>query len=234
MKKILSLTALVILLSAAAMQAQITAGASLTLGLPQGEFKDNLDRYGYGLTGEIFYTPGPIKVFGIGIDLTYMNYGSETRRAPFSNTIPDLTVDVDRSYNMISFHPVIRIYAPLPMLRPYLDLVAGGNYIFTTTTIRSRSSLFNKGEEVATDENFSDFAWNYGFGGGVLIDVMNEPGLKLSIDLRARYLYGTEAEYLKEGSVIVNAQNGTVTYNVSKSTTDMLFIQAGVAVALGL
>lgn len=234
MKKILTLTVLVALLSAAAMQAQITAGGSLTLGLPQGEFKDNLDRYGYGLTGEIFYTPGPIKVFGIGLDLTYMNYGSETRRAPFSNTIPDLTVDVDRSYNMISFHPVVRIYAPLPMLRPYIDLVAGGNYIFATTTIRSRYSNNNNGNEVATDQNFSDFAWNYGFGGGLLIDIINQPGMKLSIDLRGRYLYGTEAEYLKEGSVIINTQNGTATYNISKSTTDMLYIQAGVAVQLGL
>jgi hypothetical protein len=48
----------------------------------------------------------------------------------------------------------------------------------------------------------------------------------LYLDLKARYLFGSEAEYLKEGSVIV--ENGRVTYDVSRSKTDLLQIHLGV------
>ena len=51
-------------------------------------------------------------------------------------------------------------------------------------------------------------------------------GTSFFIDLKARYLLGTEAEYLKEGSVVV--ENGQVTYEVSKSKTDLLTVQFGV------
>ena len=48
------------------------------------------------------------------------------------------------------------------------------------------------------------------------------------IDLKARYLYGSEAEYLKEGSVLID--NGKVIYNTSKSKTDLLTAHIGAIV----
>ena len=48
----------------------------------------------------------------------------------------------------------------------------------------------------------------------------------LFLDLKVRYLFGSEAEYLKEGSVVVSP--GKVDYKVSKSKTDLLTVHAGV------
>ncbi len=49
------------------------------------------------------------------------------------------------------------------------------------------------------------------------------------LDLKGRYLFGSKAEYLKEGSVEVIGQQ--VNYYPSKSKIDMLTIHAGVRIA---
>ncbi|GAB4287657.1 MAG: hypothetical protein Kow0098_04540 [Ignavibacteriaceae bacterium] len=200
------------------------AGLNFILAFPQGEFKENIDRLGFGFGGEfMFLTPGTGSPFGIGINAGFINYGSETRREPFSLTIPDVTVDVDRSNNLINFHLLFRIAPYAGKLRPYAEGLFGGAYIFTETTIRSQGQ-----EEVASSTNFDDFAWNYGAGGGLMYEVhRNESdGSAFFIDLKARYLFGSEAEYLKEGSVII--QDGQVTYEVSRSKTDLLTVQLGI------
>lgn len=50
---------------------------------------------------------------------------------------------------------------------------------------------------------------------------------KLFLDMKVRYLKGTEAESLTEGSIIGNRE-GTITLLPSKSKTDLLQIQIGV------
>ncbi|MDO8550105.1 MAG: hypothetical protein Q7S39_08160 [Ignavibacteria bacterium] len=48
----------------------------------------------------------------------------------------------------------------------------------------------------------------------------------LYLDFKARYLFGSEAEYMKEG--FVKLGNGRVTYDVSKSKTNLLQIHLGI------
>lgn len=204
-----------------------SAGGSFILGFPQGEFKENIDRLGFGISGEVlFFNPSANLPFGFGLNIGYMNYGSESRQEPFSYTIPDVVVDVDRSNNLVNFHLLFQIAPPTGNIRPYAELLFGGAYLFTETNINSRGT-----EEVASSTNFDYFAWNYGVGGGLLINVYTPEQKEgnfdaLFLDLKVRYLFGTEAEYLKEGSVII--QNGNVYYDVSKSKTDILSAQVGV------
>lgn len=200
------------------------AGINFILAFPQGEFKENIDRLGFGLGGEfMFLTPKKGSPVGMGINVGFINYGSETRREPFSNTIPDVTVDVDRSNNLFNFHIMLRVAPYAGKLRPYAEGLFGGAYIYTETNIKSRGV-----EEVASSTNFDDFAWNYGGGAGLMYQVYrnNDDGTAFFIDLKARYLFGSEAEYLKEGSVII--ENGQVIYEVSRSKTDLLTAQLGV------
>lgn len=206
-----------------------SAGGNLMLGFPQGEFKDNIDRLGFGLSGEVlFFNPSEKLPFGFGLNVGYINYGSESRQEPYSITIPDVVVDVNRSNNLVNFHLIFQI-APLSgNVRPYGELLFGGAYLFTETSINSRGI-----EEVAGTTNFNDFAWNYGVGGGVLINLYSPEHQEgnfgaLFLDLKVRYLFGTEAEYLKEGSVII--ENGSAYYDVSKSKTDLLTAQLGVMI----
>ena len=201
-----------------------SAGINFILGFPQGEFKENIDRLGVGIGGEfMILTPKPGSPFGIGINAGFINYGDETRREPFSLTIPDVTVDVSRTNNLVNFHLMFRVAPHAGKLRPYLEGFIGGAYIFTETTIKSEGD-----EEIASSTNFDDFAWNYGAGGGLMYEVYrnNDDGSALFIDIKVRYLLGSEAEYLKEGSVII--ENGQLSYEVSKSKTDLLTAQLGV------
>lgn len=202
-------------------------GLNLMLGFPSGDFKDNVKRTGFGLSGHyLFLAPSINRPFGIGINLGYLNYGQETRREPFSLTIPDVTVDVERSNNLINFHALFQLGFGSGLVRPFIEGLFGGSYIFTETTIRSKGT-----QEVASSTNFDDFAWSYGGGGGILIqlssgDEESSDAGALFLDLKVRYLFGSEAEYLKEGSVIIS--NGKVTYLVTKSKTDLLTVHAGV------
>jgi hypothetical protein len=211
-------------------------GVNLMLGFPQGEFKRNVDRLGYGLSAHyMFWDVSLSTPFSLGLNLGYLNYGSETRSEPFSLTIPDVTVNVQRTNNLVNFHLLLQIMPPLGTLRPYMEGLFGGSYIFTSTDINSQDGL-NK--DVAASTNFSDWAWSYGGGGGLMFkvfennktDIENSKVATVWVDLKARYLLGTQAEYLKEGSVIIN--NSKVTYDISKSKTDLITAQLGVVIFL--
>ena len=201
-----------------------SAGINFTLAFPQGEFKDNINRLGYGGSLQfLIFNPTSVMPASLGLNVGYINYGSESRRSPFSYTNPDVTVDVDRTNNLVNFHLLFQVISPTGSVRPYVEGLFGGSYLFTETSIKSRGN-----EEVASSTNFDDFAWNYGAGGGVMIlltDEIEEIN-SLFLDLKVRYLFGSEAEYLKEGSVIID--NGNVTYNVSKSKTDLITLNIGV------
>jgi hypothetical protein len=223
MKKVLQVLIVFILFAAAAYPQ--TAGLNFTLGFPMGEFKDNVDRAGFGISGDfMFLTPQPEAPFSIGLNLGFMNYGSETRNERFSSTIPDVTVDVTRDNNIANFHLLFRLALPQGIVRPYAEGLFGGSYLFTDTKILSRGS-----DEVASSTNFDDFAWSYGGGGGFLINLASEPSENVSnifLDLKVRYLFGSRAEYLKEGSITIN--NGNVFYDITESKTDLFTVNIGV------
>jgi len=203
-------------------------GLNIMLGFPMGDFKEEIDRLGFGLSGHfLFLAPTDNRPFGIGLNVGYLNYGQETRREPFSQYAPDVTIDVERSNNLVNFHALFQLGFGSGSVRPFIEGLFGGSYIFTETSIRSERN----GQEVATSTNFDDYAWSYGAGGGILIllssgDEEGSDAGALFLDLKARYLFGSEAEYLKEGSVIVSG--GNVTYQVTKSKTDLLTVHAGV------
>lgn len=205
-----------------------SAGLNLTLAIPQGEFKEKVDNVGFGLSGHInFLAPKPKSPFGIGLNMGYIIYGSESRTEPLSSNIPDVFVNVDRTNSLLNFHLLFTIGLPSGRIRPYAEGLFGGSYIYTTTSVKSQGT----GEEFASSTNFDDWAWSYGAGGGLLILLSGDPNTDqntIYLDLKGRYLFGSEAEYLKQGSVRI--ENGQVYYDVSRSKTDLLTIHAGVLI----
>ena len=204
-----------------------TLGGSFMLGSPQGEFRDNVDRLGYGIQihGTI-WTPGKLHPFTDGLNLGYLVYGEESSSRPLSNTIPDVFVDVDRTNSLVNFHLLFQVAPFTGTWRPYAEGLFGGAYIFTKTSVESEWS----NENVFETTNFDDFTWSYGAGGGLLIQILRDEGelAALFLDLKARYVFGTNAQYLREGDIVVNPANGSVTYYVSESQTDLLTFHIGV------
>lgn len=223
MKKLL-LSSIILFLLTVLIHAQ-TAGLSFMIGSPQGQFRDNVDRLGYGLQLQgTIWSPGKARPFTVGLNLSYMVYGEVTERRPWSITIPDVTVEVSRMNSLANFHLLLQVSPFTGTVRPYLDGLIGGAYIFTTTDVKSE----NSDESIAQSTNYDDFNWSYGWGGGLLIQVAKDLGdvKNLYLDLKARYLYGTEAEYLTENDVVI--AGGRVYYYPRKSKTDLLTFHIGV------
>jgi hypothetical protein len=204
-------------------------GINLSLALPQGEFAKQVDNLGYGLSGEfMFFSPKQRAPFGFGLNVGYYVYGSESRSEPMYN-IPEVFLRVDRTNNLVNFHVIFEIGFPTGRIRPYVQGLFGGQYLFTETSVKNESNY----EEFASSTNYDDWAWSYGAGGGISILLGGDPVTEIGaiyLDLKGRYLFGSEAEYLKEGSVAVTGQQ--VRYYPSKSKTDLLTIHAGVRIAL--
>lgn len=204
------------------------------LGVPQGDFRDNVDDLGFGLDffGGLGFGQSPLVV---GLDLGFLVYGREVRNEPFSGTIPDVRVDVETTNNILKSHVVLRIQPPSGTIRPYLDGLFGLKYLFTQTRIENEG--FGDQEPIAQSTNFDDVALSYGVGAGIAVELYrprrtNQDGEPnpldaLELKLGAQYLFGGEADYLREGSI--RRQNGNVTFDVTRSRTTLLVPQLGVS-----
>lgn len=201
---------------------------SFMAGFPQGEFKDNVDQNGFGISGEFLYSPS-ISPLGIGVSLGFMNYGEESRREPFSTTIPDVEVEVKTTNNIVMGHLLLRAQVKQGPIRPYIEGLVGFNYLFTETKIQD----VDDEEEIASSTNLDDGVFSYGGGGGVMVRLYTGKIKKtrtwsILLNLCARYIVGGEAEYLKEGSI--KRVNGKVVFDKIQSKTDILTTHLGVTV----
>lgn len=224
MRKVLFTLLFILFLSPAAF-AQGEISLEAILAAPQREFKDEVNRLGIGIgvTGGYQFPATPVQ---IGAKFGFINYGVDRRNAPFSTTIPDVTVRVVNQYNMVQGHGYLRLTPLYGAFRPYVEGLAGFNYLFTQTAIHERGS----NERTITDTNFDDTTFSYGIGGGFKVMVYDDgnqgPG-SVYLDFRADYLFGNSANYMKKGSVSV--ENGKAVYDVYRSSTDMLLFQLGVS-----
>lgn len=227
MKKLLSLSVVLLFVFVLRINGQM-AGGNLTLGWPQGEFKENVDRIAYGGSVEAsLFKPGPVHPFNVGVSFGYIIYGDETVRRPFSNTISRVGVDVNTTNTMLNFHLMFKLHPFKGDVMPYAEGLIGGNYLFTESKIED----IDDGYELVSSTNFDDFSFSYGGGGGFLIKLVDkledDGGPSLYLDIKGRYLIGTEAEYLVQGSIEEDGQ-GSVTYKVDKSATDIFTFHIGV------
>jgi Outer membrane protein beta-barrel domain len=229
-------------------EAPFEGNISFLLGLPQGEFADQVERNGYGIAGHGIYSFGGGPV-GIGASIGYLVYGSETRQEPFSPSIPEVTVDVTTTNSILQGHLMMRVHRRTGRLRPYGDALLGFQYLGTETSIRDEDS---PGEDIASSTNFDDTTVSYGLGGGLKILLYapssepdedeeayegEEAGEKenplrgVFLDLGVRWLQGGQAQYLKEGSI--RREGETLEYDVSESTTDLLTVHIGASLTFG-
>lgn len=204
-----------------------TVGGGLVLGFPQNEFNKNVNNSAFGgIEGQItLTTPNKENPITVGLNAGFLIYGIESRRVPLSPTIPDVNIDVERQNSMVNFHLLFQVSPFEGEVKPYFEVVAGGAYLFTETSVEGSSNY----EHYASTVNHDDFAWSYGFGGGILISLMDSnedlPG-GLFLDLKSRFMLGSEAEYLTTGDMRV--ENGNLIYQTKKSSVEYLSIQIGV------
>ena len=216
----------------------IKFGIAFLTGIPQSEFADNVKNNGYGLNINFDYTFSQ-SPFSIGLSGGFLIYGQETRREPFSLTIPDVTVEVTRSNNIVPINLYFRVVPATGAVLPYVEGLVGLNYLFTETSIKDPDEF---DEDIASSKNLEDVSFSYGVGGGFMFRVYqknknqgragsNKDEDKVSsvyVNLGLRYKKGSEAEYLTKGSITID--DGIVTYDVRESKTDIVMVQIGVVI----
>lgn len=223
---------LVLVLAVAAPDARAQdrfSGAFLVnVGVPQGAFADQIDA-GIGLGGTLlFHIPNaPV---ALGLDGGFLIYGQERIRTPFgSGPLGRVDVDVVTTNNIVTGHLLLRLGPNHGTFRPYADALFGVNYLFTESRIED---VDRSDSRDYSSTNFDDAALSYGIGGGVQVDLYRgrsgEAGrpFAIALDARVRYLFGSEARYLKKGGIV--EENGGLVYVYDESRTDMLLPQLGV------
>jgi hypothetical protein len=200
---------------------EFQVGAYFTTVSPRGEFSENVTNNGYGGGGLFLVRLGPTP-FLVGGDAGVVIYGSESRREPFSTTIPNVDVRVSTTNNILLAHTVLRIQPQEWRIRPYLDGLIGLKHLFTTTSI---SDDFGD-EPIASTTDLSDTTFSYGFGAGIQVPISKFRRGALLLDGNVRYLRGSRADYLKKGSI--REVDGQVIYDVFASRTDVIAVQIGV------
>lgn len=202
-----------------------TFGGSLMLGSPQGDFRKNVDRLGYGLQVEgTLWATSKERPVSFGLDLGYMVYGEISERRAWPG-FPGIYLNLNRTNSLANLHLMLKISPFSGAVKPYVEGLAGGSYLFTTSSVKSE----NSSEEIASSTNFDDFNFSYGGGGGFLFKLSENLGdvKTLYLDLKVRYLMGSEAEYLTEESVVIN-NLGDAIFNPKKSKTDIMTFHLGV------
>lgn len=218
-------------LAATAVAAQPTLTVTGAVGLPQAEFHDALGRVSGGL-GLGFAYQIPRTPLAVGVEGAMMTYGYETRREPWSLTIPDVALDVQTSHNVAQAMALVRVQVPDGPVRPYADALVGVNHLFTQTDVRSEWR--DDEQPLASSTNYDDTALVYGAGLGTQVRVhagYNSRGrsYEVLVDGRVRYLAGGEASYLGRGD-ITRYDDGTYEVAPRRSRTDLLVPQLGVTV----
>jgi hypothetical protein len=200
---------------------EFQAGGYFTTVVPRGEFSENVTNNGYGAGGLFLVRLGPTP-FLVGGDAGVVIYGSESRREPFSTTIPNVDVTVSTSNNILLAHTVLRIQPQEWRIRPYADGLIGLKHLFTRTSITDDFD----GEVIASTTDLSDTTFSYGFGVGVQVPISKIRGGAVLLDGNVRYLRGGRADYLRKGSI--REVDGQVIYDVFASRTDVMAVQIGV------
>lgn len=207
----------------------IQAGLGFMMGIPVGDFQDNVDFAG-GISGHVAFGVGRSPIT-IGAEATYLWYGTETRDVPLVG-LPDLAVEVETSNDIFLLHGRVRAQKPEGRVRPYVDGLAGFNYLITTTTVHGDVScsgfqgIHSCSEDGDSTTNLDDLVFSAGGGAGIMFAFSDNPRAA-RLDLSVRYLYGGEAAYLTEGDI--RWQDGPAVFVPHRSRTDMLLVQIGVA-----
>jgi hypothetical protein len=227
--------------SAAAQEAPVRSvtgegSLSFTLGVPSGEFRDQIEDPGFG--GSVFagvrFGASP---FVLGLDLNVLVYGRSRDTVPFSTTIgPRVLVDVVTTNSIVQPHLALRLQPADGLVRPYVDGLLGFKYLFTETSVRD-DDRNQDDDPIASTTNFDDFAFSGGAGAGLDIRMYRGTAAgdvrDVSLHLGVQYLVGQEAEYLAEGDLIDDNNNGRLDpdeLDVRRSTTTLIQPQIGVAV----
>jgi hypothetical protein len=228
---------------------------NLNMGLPMQEFKNSTSSLPFGGNFNYYYQPSENVPLMIGFDMGYLGAGNKTINRTLTADISVGGVVIDQlniplefriNNNILNGHVNFRFLAPTEIVKPYVDGIAGFNYLWTATELYDRSNerYFTTDEDnrIYRKSQLQDFTYSIGMGGGILFQV----GATTFVNLGAHYAFGGNAEYydrdqiqtwdiqISSSALTQNQQSGSLDQDdiavnaiPKKSKTDMLLLELG-------
>jgi hypothetical protein len=192
----------------------------LLVAQPKGQFATELNTQGFGANAAGLFRLDKDGIFSIRGDFGGMQYGSERLRVPYLPITGRVSLDV-RTTNAVYWGSIgPQITAPVGRFQPYMNAAFGVMDLMTRTSVTGSDSDY----EYASTTNKNDATSAWIFGGGVYVPVGQQNAFKIHVG--ARYFYGGQASYLRQGDIRDNA-DGSVTLFPRTSKTDQVTWQVG-------
>jgi hypothetical protein len=121
---------------------------------------------GYGLVGTFLLPLDPAGVVSLRADVGAAQYGSDTKRTAFSETVGGrVTVNVRTSNTVAPASLGMQLTLPGGPIRPYVNAGAGALWFYTETSVEP----IGEGPALASTVNQSDVAFGWTLGGGFYV-----------------------------------------------------------------
>ena len=199
------------------------AGVHFTGSLPQSEFKEITDQSGYGVSATALFKMGllPLK---LGVEIGSFGYGKESEKTNLTGGI----AEVESETKNFTGHVILRLQQGVGDFAPYVDCLLGVNVISTETSVKGKSGL---GNIPSFSPDYKDAAFSYGIGAGLMYKLARFipiAGPAIFLDIKARYLFGGESEFKKEGSLKI--ENGVFKFDKDKFNSNQMIYHVGVMI----
>jgi len=209
------LTTLFLLISVQYLSAQPSLSFYFTTAIPVNDYQQFDDELGYGGNLELFFiSPSKQKPIGMGISLSYFGQGLYFYEDPCNC---ETYLGDNRANNFTNLHLVFQIAPTGGTVKPYLETLFGGSYVFSnsqiTTLNYSSVNLF-----------IDDWAWSYGVGGGLKFLLGGDGSAYL--DLKGRYLMSSDVSLLDRNSI--RYANDRFYYSVNETQLNFVAVQIGI------
>lgn len=224
--------ALLLVPATARAQARLELTAGPLFALPRDGFADNVPQSAVGVSVSL----GSRIIKGIpvilGGNLEFIVYGYESRREPYSVSVPDFEVHRTTWNDIMNAHLFARLQPDRNSVQPFIEGVVGFKYIFTES--HNVNAGYAEGYPIPRTTDFSDYAFSLGAGAGISLRLRqaSEGGERsgrgragINIETGVRLLAGSKAEYLRKGSI--TRIEDDVQFDVCRSRTDMVVFSAG-------
>lgn len=205
-------------------QSSVTIPFSLNIGVPQGEFAQNVKLAGGVGGGLLWNVGGP---FALRADIGVLTYGSERRRVPLGGgALGLILVDVITTNSIFSGSIGGQFGVPSRTIMPYMGGMIGFSAFTTTSSVEGSNST---NQPFAQSTNSNDATFSKTAFAGLYIPV-GRTG-KVRLDVGARHTWnGERVRYLTKGSITEDL-NGNVQIFPNESRADILTIVLGVTIA---
>jgi opacity protein-like surface antigen len=202
-------------------RARPVVSVSLATTRPVGDLGRNIGS-GYGAAAAFLLPITRTGWLSLRADVGASQYGSESRRTAFSESVGDrVEVKVRTANYYVPASVGLQLTLPAGPVFPYANAGVGMHAFYTESSVEPTFG----GQALVSSVNQSDVTAAWTLGGGVYIPV-RVGRVRAQLDLNAQYIQGGTTKYLAPGS-ITDLPGGHISISPMESSTHVVALRVG-------